>query len=69
MIDIDHFKSINDYFGHDVADEVLKGLASIFMALFVDQLVARLDGEKFAIYFDNIAFSSVLNRLKHSEPK
>lgn len=64
MIDIDHFKVINDNLGHDVGDEVLKGLAKIFMTLFSDQLVARLGGEEFAIYFDNINFESVRNRLE-----
>lgn len=64
MIDIDHFKAINDNLGHDVGDEVLKGLAKIFMTLFSDQLVARLGGEEFAIYFDNINFESVRNRLE-----
>lgn len=64
MIDIDHFKSINDNLGHDVGDEVLKGLAKIFMTLFSDQLIARLGGEEFAIYFDNIDFSSVRKRLE-----
>jgi len=64
MIDIDHFKSINDNLGHDVGDEVLKGLAKIFMKLFSDQLIARLGGEEFAIYFDNIEFSSAKKRLE-----
>lgn len=64
MIDIDHFKSINDNLGHDVGDEVLKGLAKIFMKLFSDQLIARLGGEEFAIYFDNIDFHSVRKRLE-----
>jgi len=64
MIDIDHFKSINDKLGHDVGDEVLKGLAQIFMKLFADQLIARLGGEEFAIYFDNIDFSSAKKRLE-----
>ncbi|PAJ73832.1 diguanylate cyclase response regulator [Pseudoalteromonas sp. NBT06-2] len=64
MIDIDHFKSINDSLGHDVGDEVLKELAKIFMKLFADQLIARFGGEEFAIYFDNIDFCSAKKRLE-----
>ncbi|RZQ54522.1 diguanylate cyclase response regulator [Pseudoalteromonas phenolica] len=53
MIDVDHFKSINDNYGHDAGDDVLKALAQAFGAHFVGQLTARLGGEEFAIYFEN----------------
>lgn len=50
LIDLDHFKSINDTFGHDVGDEVLKGIANV-LAPFNDeeQVAARYGGEEFAI--------------------
>ncbi|APE01302.1 hypothetical protein BM526_05150 [Alteromonas mediterranea] len=50
LIDLDHFKSINDTFGHDVGDEVLKGIANILAPLNDERLVAaRYGGEEFAI--------------------
>nr|WP_319395945.1 diguanylate cyclase [uncultured Desulfobacter sp.] len=50
MIDIDHFKKINDAYGHDAGDVVLQKLAEIFKN-FVKQneLLARLGGEEFCI--------------------
>lgn len=50
MIDIDHFKIINDTHGHDAGDEVLKHLANILNSMVrqVD-ILARLGGEEFAI--------------------
>jgi diguanylate cyclase (GGDEF)-like protein/hemerythrin-like metal-binding protein len=50
MIDIDHFKKINDNYGHAVGDEVLKHFASISleMARSLD-IVARIGGEEFIV--------------------
>jgi diguanylate cyclase (GGDEF)-like protein len=50
MLDIDHFKSINDRFGHDVGDRVIVEIASIlrYMAREAD-LAARLGGEEFVM--------------------
>ncbi|MBE0355470.1 hypothetical protein PPHE_a0233 [Pseudoalteromonas phenolica O-BC30] len=53
MIDVDHFKAINDNYGHDAGDEVLKALAHAFDSHFPGQLTARLGGEEFAVYFAN----------------
>lgn len=49
MFDIDHFKSVNDRFGHAVGDEVLRLFAQVTNAnLRVNDVVARLGGEEFA---------------------
>ncbi len=50
MFDIDHFKGINDQFGHDTGDEVLKGLAELIGSQIRKQdLFARWGGEEFLI--------------------
>lgn len=50
LVDIDHFKRINDTLGHVVGDEVLVKLAEILKAHANDRsIVARLGGEEFAI--------------------
>jgi diguanylate cyclase (GGDEF)-like protein/PAS domain S-box-containing protein len=50
VIDADHFKSINDRFGHDVGDSVLKALAAAIKQC-VRQLdvISRIGGEEFAV--------------------
>jgi len=64
MLDIDHFKSINDTHGHDVGDEVLKGLSICFKKYFKKHLVARLGGEEFAVYFTGVNKQEALKRLE-----
>ncbi|MDY6889928.1 MAG: GGDEF domain-containing protein, partial [Pseudomonadota bacterium] len=51
IIDIDHFKAINDEFGHDEGDLVLQQLATKYNSAFVNNAVfARLGGEEFGGY-------------------
>ncbi len=48
MIDIDHFKQVNDTYGHDVGDTVLRELAGrLGRLLRASDLIARLGGEEF----------------------
>ncbi|HEY1406897.1 MAG TPA: GGDEF domain-containing protein [Spirochaetota bacterium] len=50
MFDIDHFKSINDSYGHDVGDIVLRGLGSVMhQTIRESDFFARIGGEEFAI--------------------
>ncbi|MDH3857609.1 MAG: GGDEF domain-containing protein, partial [Gammaproteobacteria bacterium] len=50
MLDIDKFKNINDSYGHDTGDKVLRQLATIFEnAIRASDFVARWGGEEFLI--------------------
>jgi len=50
MVDIDHFKKVNDAFGHDSGDVTLKQFSTILAELVrFDDLVIRWGGEEFLI--------------------
>jgi diguanylate cyclase (GGDEF)-like protein len=53
-IDIDHFKSINDRFGHNAGDDVLKAVAlKLKISLTNGHLCARFGGEEFVVLLKN----------------
>jgi len=52
-IDIDHFKSINDTYGHNKGDEILKKLVSLLKNHIRDEdLVVRTGGEEFIVFLE-----------------
>ncbi|MFY8352553.1 diguanylate cyclase domain-containing protein [Pseudoalteromonas sp. SSM20] len=54
MLDIDFFKSVNDNYGHDAGDLVLKEVSRLFDTMFgKEHLIARLGGEEFAVLFSD----------------
>ncbi|WP_176517531.1 GGDEF domain-containing protein [Pseudomonas faucium] len=54
MVDIDNFKKVNDRFGHDIGDEVLKRVAVHIKATMGGYEFARLGGEEFVIFFKEL---------------
>lgn len=54
MIDVDYFKSINDTYGHDIGDQVLKYLTNLLQQnLRKTDILGRLGGEEFGILLIN----------------
>ncbi len=50
ILDLDHFKAVNDNFGHQTGDEVLKGIARVIEKVCRNtDIPARIGGEEFAI--------------------
>jgi len=65
MIDIDRFKEINDSFGHDAGDLVLKNLAhQVTRQTRASDIVCRLGGDEFLVVLIN---ADLANTLKRSE--
>jgi len=66
LMDIDHFKRINDTYGHLCGDQVLIDISSILKEnLRHDDMVCRFGGEEFAIIFRNTEdIDGIMNRLK-----
>ena len=62
MVDIDHFKSINDRYGHAVGDAVLKELVlRIGNAIRPSDFMVRMGGEEFAIVMQETGLSNCRN--------
>lgn len=63
IVDIDHFKSFNDTYGHDVGDQVLRMVASRMGSTSGGQAY-RCGGEEFAIIFRNTSAKDALEKLE-----
>ncbi|WP_419418813.1 diguanylate cyclase [Legionella sp. D16C41] len=66
MLDLDHFKKINDTYGHDAGDAVLKELGHILQDIIrVGDIAARYGGEEFVVAFYHIDHKATLNRAEN----
>jgi len=63
MLDIDYFKKVNDTYGHDVGDQVLKVVALYMRKHFGAGLTARLGGEEFAVLLHGLDTDQLYNKL------
>ena len=68
MIDIDHFKQINDNLGHQTGDEYIKSVANTLLALCnrASDVIARYGGEEFIVllpYTDNKGLLMLANKI------
>ena len=71
IIDIDHFKQINDLYGHLVGDEVLKQFVGVIQSVLRQDIdwMSRYGGEEFVVVLKNVDFShanKVAERIRQS---
>ena len=65
VADVDHFKEVNDRFGHPVGDRVLQELAGLLRTgVRPNDLIARLGGEEFLIAFDGLPLAEAAERCE-----
>jgi diguanylate cyclase (GGDEF)-like protein len=69
ILDIDHFKRLNDTYGHEIGDQVLKAVAGRLQSFFAGShnLLSRIGGEEFAVLFTNLdsrAATSICDALR-----
>jgi diguanylate cyclase (GGDEF)-like protein/PAS domain S-box-containing protein len=65
MVDIDHFKHLNDTFGHTAADAVLREWSELLKAKFRgSDIVCRYGGEEFVIILPDISMDDARQRLE-----
>jgi diguanylate cyclase (GGDEF)-like protein len=66
LIDLDHFKTLNDTHGHSIGDRALKGVAQAIRAGIRgrDDAIARVGGDEFAILFKNMTSTQAQTRMR-----
>lgn len=66
VIDIDHFKHINDSYGHKTGDQVIEAVAKALQESLSNQnLVARIGGEEFVAILPNTIISDALSKAEY----
>lgn len=61
MVDIDHFKVVNDTYGHSVGDQALRAVANVLMETVRDMdIVARYGGEEFVVVLPEAELSEAI---------
>lgn len=66
ILDLDHFKKINDVYGHDAGDVVLRQLGKLLTRTFRgEDIIARWGGEEFTIGLYNMTKSLGIERLEN----
>jgi two-component system cell cycle response regulator len=64
LIDIDHFKTINDSLGHITGDHVLAEMGEKLNESFRDGMVVRFGGEEFCVLLPNLSADQMLERAE-----
>lgn len=65
LLDADHFKQVNDVFGHDAGDKVLRAVVAVLrQSLRPADLVGRLGGEEFVVVLPDVGTAAALQRAE-----
>ena len=65
MIDVDHFKKINDHYGHHIGDEALRWISRrLFAAVRQSDFIIRFGGEEFVLVFPGISLKDLSKRCE-----
>lgn len=64
VLDVDHFKQVNDHWGHAVGDQLLCHLTQQLTQFFPDALIARFGGEEFALMVPHCSVPVLAKRLE-----
>ncbi|MBQ0720893.1 MAG: diguanylate cyclase [Gammaproteobacteria bacterium] len=65
MVDVDHFKAVNDEYGHTVGDAVLCEVADVFLEKSrAEDVVARFGGEEFVILLDACGLADAMEKAE-----
>jgi diguanylate cyclase len=67
-LDIDYFKKVNDTYGHDIGDFVLKECVKMLQEVFHrdDDFVARIGGEEFAVILPSFTFEHAMVKAEEA---
>lgn len=66
MVDLDFFKKVNDSYGHDIGDEVLKMVASLLNKTLAKAKVFRYGGEEFVVLFIGKSYNEIMPQLERT---
>lgn len=70
MLDLDHFKRVNDTYGHAAGDEVLKGVSAILCdGARKSDIVCRYGGEEFLVALPNMSVQQAMDRAEQWREK
>jgi len=66
LMDIDHFKQVNDRYGHDAGDSALRHVVEQIQSLLaVDQVLGRYGGEEFLLILPGCDATAAMERAEH----
>lgn len=66
FLDLDHFKDVNDTFGHLTGDHVLRKTARTLQRVFDEEsYISRFGGDEYCVYFPNCTHKSLADKLQN----